>query len=329
MIEKNTTFILGAGAHIPYGFPSGEGLKEQVVEYLKKNPDCLLWAPHYSDGLILASEVQRENCIKFANALGGSAQASIDNFMEANKGVDGFLTIGKAIIARILLDCESKQIRENPDIKNNLINNDLWLEYLVKQRMIEGVHSPDRFIENKISFVTFNYDRYLERRIYSYIKNSWVHLEENQALHLLNKIPIIHVYGSLGEFDPNQPYIDPQNTHPYSSAWMTALRGIKTIHEAQDNDSFVKQARKYIGESVTVCLLGFGYHKENIELLDLPRIFDNSPKPKIIASRFGVTDVERIRLNGHFLKNGKGREIFSDSIGQDMRCCETLRNNWL
>jgi hypothetical protein len=36
VITTPTTFILGAGASMPYGFPSGENLVTNVIEILRK-----------------------------------------------------------------------------------------------------------------------------------------------------------------------------------------------------------------------------------------------------------------------------------------------------
>ena len=64
--------------------------------------------------------------------------------------------------------------------------------------MLDGTTSPKEFTkQNKISFVTFNYDRFLETWLFERIRYSFG-LEEDAAVATLQKIPIHHVYGMFG-----------------------------------------------------------------------------------------------------------------------------------
>ena len=292
MIRENTVFILGAGAHCSYGFPDGNELKKLIVSAISNSisssarDNDLKLMPTF--GAANTQDVLRSRCQAFIEALGGAGQGSIDAFLNANKKQQGFDVIGKAGIAQALLLKEQKNQRI-PD------KNDDWLDYVFKV-MIDGIDTEDAFLtQNKISFITFNYDRFLESWLFGKIKYSFG-LEDENALKVLKKIPILHIYGQLGDF--------PQN-NTTGTYWITASKGIRTIFETHDQIA-IKNAHELLAQAHVICLLGFGYHKENINLLNLSK-YVNECSGIVASSRFGITDVEWDRNMRHFSEKRKIR----------------------
>ena len=202
MIEKNTVFVLGAGASCSYGFPNGEELTKAVVSAVERslsiddlsNSFLLLNTYHVAP----SEDVQPNKCRAFVTALSNAGQASIDAFLYTNRRRHGFDVIGKGAIAQVLLKYEEELRTKQSD--------DDWLSYLFKI-MIDGISSSDQFIEkNKVSFITFNYDCFLEEWLYTKIKYSFG--LDATALEVFSKIPIHHVYGMLGSFSGQT-----KNTH--------------------------------------------------------------------------------------------------------------------
>lgn len=284
MIENQTVFILGAGAHCSYEFPSGEELKSEVISAVKasinaQNDNSFLVMPQY--GAAKNEEVQSARCKSFALALENAGHASIDAFLNSNQHQLGFQPIGKGAIAQVLLEYEKKA---------KLGGKDDWIGYLFKV-LLDGVKSADELIEkNKIGFITFNYDRFLEIYLHTKIKYSFG-IEDAIALEVLKKIPIIHIYGTLGDF--------PRIEEGVSTAWVRASKGIRTIFDTEKNDSYIESAKELLSSAHTLCLLGFGYHRENIELLDLVN-FAQEVKGIVCSSRFGIEDAEWDRYTKPF-----------------------------
>jgi hypothetical protein len=254
VITNYTVFILGAGASCSYGFPSGEQLMHEVAAIAKDDPDNFLLLATYK--IAKEEDVQINRCRAFVEALSNAGQASIDAFLHTNRNKQGFDVIGKAAIARVLLKYEE----DLKNTQNNEINNDDWLSYLFKI-MTDGINSKDQFIEkNNVSFITFNYDCFLEKWFYTRIKHSFG-LDDTSALDVLDKIPIHHVYGMLGSFPDNNK----NKRHP----WVTASTKIKTIFDAEKDLTTLNNAKSLLERANVICLLGFGFHPENIALLDL------------------------------------------------------------
>ncbi|MBL7961455.1 hypothetical protein JNL27_14570, partial [bacterium] len=102
MILENTVLILGAGASMPYDYPSGAVLKQGI---------CRDLTTHTNNVRPPAQELMRTGLdiseIKsFRDALFFSGRQSVDEFLEHR---NEFMTIGKRAIAQALIPHESKK----------------------------------------------------------------------------------------------------------------------------------------------------------------------------------------------------------------------------
>ena len=313
MISKKTVFILGAGAHIPYGFPSGKELIRNVVAQLRvaqNHSDLNLRALPQRSG-VNSQYVQQQNIARFIDSLSQAGQASIDTFLNANQHMGGYDVLGKVGVAQTLLQSEANFLTAKTHEKNTQYD---WFEYLF-EKMADGIGKVEHFFrDNHISFITFNYDRLLEFKLFNSLKNSFNIASDQDVLNMVSAIPIHHVYGSLGEFEPSR-FGD-------LNQWESSFKSINTIYEVSAGQSdAVNSAISALNEAEKICLLGFGFHHENVSLLDLPRVIEEQ-SGNIAACRHGVTD-EVIR-----------RVVFSNRIRQSklhiapeqMKALETLRN---
>jgi len=57
--------------------------------------------------------------------------------------------------------------------------------------------SLEEFAENRVSFVTFNYDRSVEQFLFTSLKNTFGRPDGNTS-QVLQKVPIVHLHGRLG-----------------------------------------------------------------------------------------------------------------------------------
>src|SRR5262245_42295646 len=136
MITTPTLLILGAGASAPFGFPLGIGLRENIIRNLQDNK--------FRQPLIDAG-YPSERIAEFRRTFLYSGKESVDAFLEHSIN---YLEIGKAAIAQELLKYE---LLEN--LLETLSKN--LYAYLYKQLNT----APDDFPKNKLSVVTYNYDR--------------------------------------------------------------------------------------------------------------------------------------------------------------------------
>lgn len=312
MIAKRTVFVLGAGAHIPYGFPSGKELITNVVKQLKasqNNPDLSLRILPQRSGVNFL-DVQQQNINQFIDSLSQAGQASIDTFLNANQHMRGYDVIGKVGIAQAILESEAKFLNAREIDQEN--SND-WFEYLFA-KMCDGVSNVHHFFrDNKVTFITFNYDRLLEFKLFNALRSSF-NIPNDDVLSMVNAVPIHHLYGSLGEFDPYR-FGD-------MNQWVDAFKSIKTIHDVSvDQSYYVRAAIEALSQAEKICLLGFGFHHENIALIELSRMVEEA-QSNVNVCRFGVTD-EEIRRVVLFNQIREKKLKMGD---ENMDALKTLRN---
>lgn len=241
-ISKNTTLILGAGSSVHCGFPLGIQLINDIARM-------------HNDGqqLRLPSGLHSDDVKTFIKRLSRSAHYSIDAFLET---VPGSMDIGKYLIASRLKRLESVDRLFPP-------HDSGWYQYLFNCLVNNSEHPFD---ENKLCITTFNYDRSLEAYLFNALKARYG-FDDAYALAELEKVPIIHVHGSLGPF-PETDYEPIED----AEALLKVSKSIKIISEIKDaentfcSDEF-RQAHEAIIKSERVIFLGFGFHQDNVRRL--------------------------------------------------------------
>lgn len=183
MITEKTVLILGAGASVDYGYPLGRALIISIYENLTE--DRALYKQ------ILQCHFQPQLIEQFGTDLRECNLPSIDAFLENR---NEFEKIGKAAMAATLIRHEG-------------------LGYLSRQGWYEYLHSrligrKEEFQANKLAVVTFNYDRSFEASLFLALLKSY-NLTDSECAKYVNMIPIIHVYGQLGEL----PHLSENGRH--------------------------------------------------------------------------------------------------------------------
>ncbi len=264
MIETPTLFVLGAGASKPYGYPTGPELRSEIVRHFFTAFQLLL----KQDSLINAEEKVKllKKIPEFINTFKKSSIESIDKFLALNPIFSNF---GKMAITQIILTKEkTSKFRENLND-----SNEDWYNLLFN-RMISTFNTPndiDKFRENKIAFITFNYDRSLEHFLYESFFNAF---SQNSDLIKIGlnwqkkylPFPIIHVYGQVDNHVINggSKYgseVDFEKIQNLSG-------GIRVIGER--SQGMKEQVKDLIANYKRIFFLGFGYAIDNLEAIGLP-----------------------------------------------------------
>jgi len=295
LIKDNIVLILGAGASAPYGFPSGQKLLIEIYHTLSKE-GSILW-----NQFILCGHT-KEKISEFRNDLYLSNQPSVDAFLERNIE---YIDIGKDAIAATLLPYERKGELFRRE-------NETHFYQFLFNKMDEN--DPEKFKENKVAFITFNYDRSLEYYLFKSLKHSH-RLKEEKAAEITKSIPIIHVHGKLGELQyfssepiPYDSFKD--NDTVDHKIIKKGASGIKIIHEVNDITEELSVAHKLIKEAKRIYFLGFGYHPTNIERIMKGFKDVNHSIGRISGTAYGLEDGEKKYINQMFLNyNAKGIKL--------------------
>jgi hypothetical protein len=271
MITKKTVFVLGAGASMPYGFPSGAELRKMLCVPATKDfsTRAVDWVtPLEKNG------ISERDSIRFAESFLKSRVVSIDSFL-SRRSTD-FGEIGKTAIAAIICAFEE------PAALHKIDNEDDWYGYLWNA-LISGIHKCDELGRNQVSFITFNYDRSLEYFLLQSCKETFG-VSHQEAVKALEPIKIIHVYGQLGLLDFDGAYqARAYETRIGARDLSIASSGIKIIPEARDDAPEFVAAREFCGQAEQICFLGFGFDPLNVSRLNL--------EPEISIRRISGTPI--------------------------------------
>ena len=302
MINVPTVFVLGAGASVPYGYPTGAGLSSKVLEDIICRQGPAWWTQ--GEGLAKAAK-------RFALALKRSKTTSVDAFLEHRSE---FQKVGKLAMASALLSCE----RDERVFPAQEIPGD-WLAYLLTH-----MRGPfDAFGGNRVSFITFNYDRVLEHVLFDIVQNRYGK-SDDECADVLRKIPIVHVHGSLGPLPWQESDGQKYGVPPEPPDLILAADRIKIVSEGAEEDPEFEEARTLIREAKRIYFLGFGYNKDNVERLHLGECRKGTC---IFGSALGLTPRERADAE-YLLKaqNGPGEDLFLRVELRDHDCLQFLRN---
>ena len=206
-----------------------------------------------------------------------SPQESIDAWL-GKPGSQPYVDIGKFAIARVLLQYEKTQFLFSDIVSSHLPSTDpdhkpkrCWYRQLYKAI---DTHLED-FHNNKLSVITFNYDRSLEHFIYTSLRSDNLDKSEAEIAQAANSLEVLHVHGRLGYLPwQNQPHDPadcevPFNTHDGLPDAAKASKYIKIIHEADISDTEFAKARGLLRDAERIYIIGFGFDQTNLKRLGI------------------------------------------------------------
>lgn len=283
MIEKKTLLIIGAGGSNSYGFPTGRGLieiiRENLVNLNKTNELC--------EAGIKINELKTIQSI----VQSVDANYTIDRIIELHTknnllGEIRFSETCRALIAQALIPFENESELNN-------INN--WYETVFHAMSFEV--SCENFCKNKIHFLTFNYDRSFEHKLFLNLMKKYK-IDNHDAAKIMESFTVNHLYFRLGYLNwENNIYGKAKRN--YSPNYSNSELGIAaaqfiTISEQKENNNFNEAQEKVLKEAEKIYFLGFGFDKTNFERLNIFAINSNA---KLIATCLGKNcfGIERIK----------------------------------
>ena len=269
MITKPTVLVLGAGASEPYEYPLGGELLEIICNQVGNT--------NWTDALRQCG-VEQETIKNFKSELYKSHQPSVDAFLERRPE---FRDVGKLAIVFALLQKENETILD--DFKKR---KEGFYDYLFSQL---STPSLEEFGNNKLSIITFNYDRSLEHFLFRALKSSYGKADD-LTTEVLSSIPIIHVHGTLGPLPwqekDGRPYKIMNTKAPDETAIQieNASRNILIVSEAEESTDEFNQAFECLKSARRIYFLGFGFHNSNLKKLKFRKlhICDNHARSKFV-----------------------------------------------
>jgi hypothetical protein len=224
-----------------------------------------------------------------------AATYSIDKFLENRPDL---LNLGKLLIAYVL-----KQ-KENWLKLFIGLRKDNWYAELFNRLDL----TVDNAAKSGISFITFNYDRSLTVFLHSALKNRTTKSTE-AVLDALNAIPVVHVYGTLGNLPWSQQGGIPYD-HFVAAEQLKRMGSQIDIMSAEAHAERWAEAHGLLAEATHIYFLGFGYDRVNLERLAIQEFTTNRD---VRGTAFGIAGSRLLELQKFF---GYGRRTSSGGLTQ-------------
>jgi len=243
---RRVVFVLGAGASVPYGFPVGSKLRDQVVA-LKGNEK------------LKSLGLDHGEVAEFCHDLARSGAESVDQFLERRSGS---LQVGKALIALALSQYENEEALSGAQSEGGR-----WYHYLFN-RLAAG-QTLDRLPQlSHISFVTFNYDRSLEHWLLAAVESGFG-CDREAARKALKGLRVLHLHGTIGGSPLTDHLARPYGPVTTREDLEHCVASLRVVHENMPTSGEWGDAKKLLGSSSEVVFLGFGFNKQNLDRLEL------------------------------------------------------------
>lgn len=193
MLKQRTVLILGAGASVDCGYPTGE----QLVERIREIKFDSISNAHSDESTSL-----EEYYFSFYKQFDGVPTTNIDSYLRDNPSL---ADVGKVLIAYTILSHE-EPIAPIMDCFRRAKQYSSWLLYLF-EAVVSGCESTEEILESlrALTVITFNYDLSVE----AFFLNQFINQERFKAdtTILMDNLKVIHIYGSLYNLkDQSQKY---------------------------------------------------------------------------------------------------------------------------
>jgi hypothetical protein len=313
MFHNPTVFILGAGASWHYGYPTGEELVKNINEkariasvyfrsILNNDAGGIVYRPNYitrhspdplpngTTGMKTEWSNALEECEDLMDRLTAVDPLVIDYFLGQNQHLSD---IGRFLIAWVLLEREAsfRLYGTNDNRRGHMTPYfDNWYRFLI-HKLATGCPDGESLSNNKVTFITFNYDVSLESQLFKGLSKLAQFSTGGILTQFFGNNRFLHIYGKIREDalgDPTAADFDlyggiggsrPQPGPP--QLWIGTKALFDNIYEASKTiriiapqektvDLTVKFARRAIVEASCIYILGYGFDQQNSQLLELP-----------------------------------------------------------
>lgn len=319
-------FIIGAGCSVPYGFPTGRDLMQNLKDsfYGSENLDIpSIPPPSYLFNLYpeifgkyqdytksrevggqyafhvenITSRKIHETIAPFAKSIRHSMMVSTDEFLknrlsqEKSEEAD----FGKRLIAREILDAEREsEVQYDSDdgkvkTKKYWLGNIDWIQHLLSR-----IDQQDNWKEilKQTVFLTFNYDRVLEYCIFLYLTSDKQYADAD-AHAFIKELQIHHVNGFIGSLE-EIPFGVVEN-----GKYQEIAKRMETVWEKRQNrdESEKEKYQGFLKNAQRVYFMGFSYIPDNLESIGIPRDAEIIRNAKVYATAMGLSSQNRLRIS--------------------------------
>ena len=254
---------------------------------------------------------------------------SIDNYIDAHQGDENIKLCGKLAIVESILESEKNSNLYVKDSAYSTINfhklEKNWYTSLFKILSEGVVRSNLESIFDKISFISFNYDRCIEHFFVNALQ-IYYQIPRNEAQELTSKLKVIHPYGTVGPLQWQAKDGIVFGADVSGQKLFELSSKIRTFTERVAEEATLAEIRKTVREARTIVFLGFSFQSLNMKLLDSQ---SKSNSRRVFATAFGISDsdCQAVSLDIQDMLH-KTPELSRATIRNDLKCSALFDEYW-
>tara|TARA_R110002072_G_scaffold135404_1_gene276676 strand:+ start:236 stop:1225 length:990 start_codon:yes stop_codon:yes gene_type:complete len=326
---------LGAGASKPYGLPLGAELTDEVTRFLTSNARV-----EYDS--FLEKEFDLDGFKSLSTLIRRSRTPTLDQYVSKIEDKN-YRDVIKGAIAQVIVQHENRVLNDENYVKGD------WVSWLYHTLLVA---EPDRFNDNKICFLSFNYERLPHLLMARCMANTF-DIDIKQAVqkvyggHVVSSdteersIPrFIYLHGDVGtdilykgenttsEIDRRMLSTHPRSRRVNRDCHSGLSKNILTIDEGEDATKKAIEMKRdvefVVQNAKRIFFLGMGYHRPNL---------DRAGFSKKSLSELNAKDVEFGGTGFKIETNSQLRNSMQGYLGEkffmgdpDMDCLSFLQN---
>lgn len=301
MFTDKSVFVIGAGASCEFEMPSGA----QLAAAISANHDLTFASGSQPKGdgqlaVALEDEFSRAELPKILpvvrNIAAGVYMAeTIDAYIDRHRKTPLVPELGKFLIAHYLLAAErasTLKVDNGQEGRLHLPNfGNTWLDTFARVLLAGHSKGEEEEIGRNITIICFNYDRCIERYLQQAIASAF-HIDPSKADAIVRRIRILRPYGDLGRLPPSPSGSGPSYVPFGAAIGSVRLREVscrlKTFTERVEDDTLVDAIHDTVREAKNLVFLGFGFHAQNMQLLNC--VNRNDGRPQCYFSGMGIPE---------------------------------------
>lgn len=281
-------FVIGAGASVPYGMPTGAELLARMrkipLAVPSDEPVLKEVMARTKPQIGLSEKLAADFHTEWVKQIKGSVILSIDQFLR-NRTHDKIRRYGLALMARELVGAEMASLRESRDALRQDSNSQPdkhihatdWIQALLSQ--VDLLENAEEYLLSTV-FLSFNYDRILE-----FFLRQFLVVERNKTLgeadDFIGRMRIFHMNGYLGPLSTlpfgnagridSLPWVLLENGTPRSlgePSYLEIAARLRTVWDAGEHENS-NPACDAVQNAERLFMLGTSFIPENMEAIGL------------------------------------------------------------
>lgn len=279
-MERNTVYVVGAGASFEVGLPIGSALKNEIANTLRMkfeygsfkegNYDLYQTLRRHAKNNVETNEYLKA-ALRIRNNM--PLATSIDNFIDSERGNEKLALCGKIGIVDSILKAEKRsklyfsRQSDTQTIKFSSLEKTWYLPFF--RALTENCRTVDlseRF--STITLIIFNYDRCIEHFLFHALK-SYYNLQDADVVPIINCLTVIHPYGTVGALewqDRSSSTIMEFGGEIQTHHIIEYASRIRTFTEGAHSE-IMSTLQEKMKNAKRLVYLGFAFHHLNMKLL--------------------------------------------------------------